>query len=106
MGQPAAPAGRHVREVGLSGIDHPAPLGAHGRVDHVALRAVIFVAELVLTDEATVTPCVELRAVGRAVPPGQDSNQVLFKGHASVRGLEPGLWWPPALKSSAGGSCR
>src|SRR6185437_11172350 len=79
---PAVPARRNPRRLGIAVIDHPAPLEMQRRVDLPALGAIIAVALLVLADELAEPPGPQLRAEGLAVPPREELEQELF--HAGL----------------------
>src|SRR5271165_997896 len=81
--EPAVPARRGHRGFGDAIIDHPAPLEAERRIDRSAARAVIGVAELIVTDEFALTPRIEERVEGRAVPPGEEPQEKVFDLHES-----------------------
>jgi len=88
--QPAVPARRRRRGFGDAVIDHPAPLEAERRIDRSAARAVVGVAELIVTDEFALTPRIEERVEGRAVPPREEPQEKVFDLHES-RLPGPGL---------------
>src|SRR5205085_6303917 len=54
--QPAVPARRHGRGLGIAIVDHPAALETEGLVDLAAAGAVIAVAVLILADELAIEP--------------------------------------------------
>src|SRR5262245_2452216 len=85
--QPAVPARRHARGLGVAVIDHPAPLEAKRLVDLAAARAVVVVAVFVLADEFAIEPRPQLRAERLTVPPGEEAQQQGFHGGSRGRSL-------------------
>src|SRR5262245_40201814 len=69
--EPPVPRRGDGRGLRNAAVDHPAPLHVERGVDLAAARAVIAVAEFVLSDEFPVQPRPPLRAEGLAVPPGK-----------------------------------
>src|SRR5829696_1660906 len=85
VAHPGAPAGRHLRGIGIAVIDNPAALGAHIRVDRLRLDiTVVGIAELVRAHEHALAPGEESGAEGLSVPPGEELGEKLF--HAAAAG--------------------
>src|SRR5882757_2219416 len=76
--QPAMPVRRHARGLGITVVDHPAPLKAERRVDLAADGAIIAITLLVRADQFAKPPCPQLGAKGLAIPPGKEFEQKLF----------------------------
>src|SRR5262249_30308955 len=87
MMQPAVPARRHARSLGIAVVDHPAPLEAERLVDLAAARAVVAVSVFVLADELALEPRPPLRAGPLAVPPGEEAQPQGFHGGWRGRSL-------------------
>src|SRR5207237_3022023 len=83
--KPAMPGRRPPRRLGITVIDHPAPLEAERRIDRAALGAEIAVALLVGAHQFTEPPGPQLGAEGLAVPPCEELEQKQFHRPAPVR---------------------
>lgn len=89
--QPAVPAGRNGRGLGIAIIDHPAALDADGRIYFAATRAIIAIAVLIFTHEFAMKARGPQGAEGCAVPPGKDAQQEIFHWLVPIATFHAGL---------------
>lgn len=87
VAEPAAPARRDLRGVGVAVVDHPAPLRADRAVDQRPLRAVIRVAVVVAADEVPAARGVERERHRLPVPPREDAQQRVLERHRRPRAI-------------------
>src|SRR5262249_24931820 len=100
--QPAMPRRRNCRGLRHAVVDDPAALEPKVRVDLATPRAVVAIAELVLTDELAIEAGPDLRAAGPAVPPCEEAQQEIHRArHRTLRtqSLGPGRAQPRPVDS-------
>lgn len=78
--KPAIPAWGHLAGLRLIRINHPTALKAQNRVNFAPAGAIIEIAELIMSDQLPLQPCVETRIDRLAIPPSEDLGKPAHSG--------------------------